>query len=49
LVNTIYRLTENTRVQAKEVTELYEHLKYTMDRGLRQEDLQIFQDFIKQS
>ncbi|KAI8891429.1 hypothetical protein K501DRAFT_327999 [Backusella circina FSU 941] len=49
LVNTIYRLTENTRVQAKAATELYEHLKYIMDRGLQQEDLQIFQDSIEQS
>ncbi|KAI8886293.1 hypothetical protein K501DRAFT_283903 [Backusella circina FSU 941] len=29
LVNTIYHLTENTRVQAKAATELYEHLKLT--------------------
>ncbi|KAI8885333.1 hypothetical protein K501DRAFT_284394, partial [Backusella circina FSU 941] len=49
LVNTIYRLTKNTRVQAKAATELYEHPKYIMDRGLQQEDLQIFQDSIEQS
>ncbi|KAI8876614.1 hypothetical protein K501DRAFT_337981 [Backusella circina FSU 941] len=49
LVNTIYRLTENTRVQAKAATELYEHLKYIMNRGLRREDLQIFQDSIEKN
>jgi hypothetical protein len=49
LVNTIYRLTENTRVQAKAATELYEHLKYISDRGLQQEDLPLFQDSIEQA
>ncbi|KAI8093988.1 hypothetical protein BDF21DRAFT_326557, partial [Thamnidium elegans] len=49
LINTIYRLTENTRVQARAATELFEHLKYVMDRGLQQEDLPIFRDSIEQA
>ncbi|KAI9248993.1 hypothetical protein EDC94DRAFT_664136 [Helicostylum pulchrum] len=49
LVSNIYRLTENTRVQAKAATELYEHLRYIIDRGLREEDLPLFEDSIEQS
>ena len=49
LVNVIYRLTENTRAQAKAVTTLYQQLKYTVDRGLQEEDLPIFEESIEQA
>ncbi|KAI9482752.1 MAG: hypothetical protein EXX96DRAFT_630758 [Benjaminiella poitrasii] len=32
-INTIYRLTENARIQAKAATEIYEQLQYVAERG----------------
>lgn len=47
LVTTIYRLTKNTRIQAKAATEIYEQLQYITERGWQQEDADMFTETIE--
>lgn len=47
LVNTIYRVTENTRIQARAATEIYEQLQYVAERGWQQEDGDVVNEAIE--
>ncbi|ORE04465.1 hypothetical protein BCV72DRAFT_211208, partial [Rhizopus microsporus var. microsporus] len=47
LVNTIYRLTENTRIQARAATEIYEQLQYVEERGWQKEDEKVFSEAVE--
>ncbi|KAG2231712.1 hypothetical protein INT48_003567 [Thamnidium elegans] len=44
----VCRFTNDTRVQARAATGLYENLKHIADRGLRQEDLSFLQNSVEQ-
>ncbi|KAG1394937.1 hypothetical protein G6F60_010545 [Rhizopus arrhizus] len=42
LVSTIYKHTENTRAQARAASEIFESLQYISERGMQQEDEELY-------
>ncbi|KAI8881649.1 hypothetical protein K501DRAFT_274423 [Backusella circina FSU 941] len=49
LVSTIYKLTENTRIRARAAAEIYESLQYITERGMQQEDAELYHNTMEKA